>query len=1456
MSVNDISGLPILEVSSDDKVVMGTFGAYGLTITGSNVKIGNTSSNSHTINGSLGISGSVNVSGSMTVTGSLTLNQGDFQSPDYTELGYGGTGFKLISGSDSDPIGGSGLTGGYKLELDHLLVRGTMKIYELLINQIRATNGTLFVSSVGKVDGVTNLGTINGSASFALTFDTGSGGLLGHGFLVNDLIRAQRYTPNNGSSATVFQSDLVVKGISSNGKIVTASAALQGTKAPEVGYEYVRLGNTSTSSRQGTVYLTADDQNAPYISVIDGVSSHTEWNTLSKLKARMGKLDGIDNTTFGDLSGYGFYASGSAYLEGGINATEGSIANWSIVDNAITSSNIHLSSSNGGVIRMGLTLPTSHTSGNGIFLSGSGQALIGNATGSRIQFDGSNLILSSSTFLLGNASNFISGSGGNIRISGSNVQVLTPSFLFGGSGQFISGSGGNLEISSSNFHLLNGNMTASNGSFSGRITATTGSFTGNVSVGSSGQVIIGPDVNVSTNGTSANILANQSDNINNLIYSASLLTNVSTYRTIGSTSTSTQYNQGKFILVTGSFSNIATPTIPSITIKTLDGYVEVELRNVGTSTTLSSTSIPFRYEQFANPEWTIPNSGNYELSYTIPTTSNISFLVRYRVFITGVGTNSPATEYGGINIGTINRGVRSFDILMAIRSNGIFVNYGQGQQSLLDIALTGGGGSIVAGGGSGTVTSITAGNGLLADNVAGGSITSIGTLSLSTGSNHFITGSRNAHITGFTNQPSPALSSAAVISQITVTTQGHVSGVSTRNLTAADIGAQPTIVNAVTGTGVSGRVSFWNETSTITSSANLTFDGTKLTTLHISASGGITGSLLGSATTAVTAGSANSATTALTASLALDVQSLSATKITSDRLSLDRLPTSATVNTILKVTTANQSPTYTTLSAIDIPNISTEKITSGVLPIVRGGTGANSFTSGRILYAGSTSVTSSANLTFDGTKLTTLQISASGGITGSLLGSSTFAALAAFASSATTSISSSFVNISTITTNNNNYSIPFVLNSGYSQMGVDGTGTSGHLQYNPSTNTLFVGQNSKTAFGKIVFRTKNDADNQNGSVTLQPPLYGGTNYNITLPSAAGTLARKDTSDVGVTSLTMGVGMSGSSDPITSTGTIRVSKFLGEIHELGNGDNAGFLVQTGEKAISRRSIQSGSNNITISNTNGQSGNPIIDVRNIAGLSVMGRSGEDAGGFVDISAGEDHRVLRRSGSTLGFGSLNLGQSNAITGTLPVGNGGTGGTSFVSGRILYGNGSSVLNSSAKLTFDGSTLRTTGNLLVTSSTTNIGVATFQDSNRRGAFFGINGSGNFYIAPITGSDGNIYFNGQFMFVRSSDNWQFSKNILAPNFILSSDRRLKKDISDIETSIELVSQLQPKEYIKNGNKEFGFITDEIPEELDFLVKRGGEYEALDYISIIALLTKSIQELKRELDDIKSKIKSE
>ena len=95
-------------------------------------------------------------------------------------------------------------------------------------------------------------------------------------------------------------------------------------------------------------------------------------------------------------------------------------------------------------LRLGGTLPTAYNSGVGVYLDGDGKALIGNSTGSRLQFDGGNLIMSASTFFLG------------------------------GGGQFLSGSNGLLEISSSNFHLDNsGNVV-----MSGNVTATTGEIGG------------------------------------------------------------------------------------------------------------------------------------------------------------------------------------------------------------------------------------------------------------------------------------------------------------------------------------------------------------------------------------------------------------------------------------------------------------------------------------------------------------------------------------------------------------------------------------------------------------------------------------------------------------------------------------------------------------------------------------------------------------------------------------------------------------------------------------------------------------------------------------------------------------------------------------------------------------------------------------------------------------------
>lgn len=232
----------------------------------------------------------VEVDGSLDVTadgGSVTfaptvkvvLNPGQYveigagkyvRSASYTS-GFAGAGFAV--GADPNDAGHT------MAEVDNLWVRGRMHAYEMLIHQIRATNGSIFVSSTGKAKSVTYIS----GADWTIVTDPE------HGFAVGDLIRAQRWV-STGAGTTVYRCDMRVKTITDSKTFV---ATYQTGDSPAAGMEFVRLGSDTDATRRGGVYLTADDSGAPFIDLFDGVDSFAKWNTAGVIKGRYGKLSGL-----------------------------------------------------------------------------------------------------------------------------------------------------------------------------------------------------------------------------------------------------------------------------------------------------------------------------------------------------------------------------------------------------------------------------------------------------------------------------------------------------------------------------------------------------------------------------------------------------------------------------------------------------------------------------------------------------------------------------------------------------------------------------------------------------------------------------------------------------------------------------------------------------------------------------------------------------------------------------------------------------------------------------------------------------------------------------------------------------------------------------------------------------------------------------------------------------------
>lgn len=262
------------------------------------------------------------------------------------------------------------------LDLDNLTLRGSMTVYELLIKQIRATNGGIVVSAanarVKRVDGSDSIAHLPGD-TVKVWYEQGNP------FKAGDFVRCMKWdTAHNrmhqywakvkaiGTDATYGDYTEFDYASFDTYKGGSGPAAIERLDIPRVGDEAVLFGST-VSGRQGVIYITAAEDEPPCIEVLEGVTTNSIEGVQ---RTRLGSLKQMSDTDFdGLLGGSGLY-SDNAYLKGRFflsSQGEEVDAFVSRVSNEITNGNLILHSDDmtGVNVQTGTRLNASYDSAIG-----------------------------------------------------------------------------------------------------------------------------------------------------------------------------------------------------------------------------------------------------------------------------------------------------------------------------------------------------------------------------------------------------------------------------------------------------------------------------------------------------------------------------------------------------------------------------------------------------------------------------------------------------------------------------------------------------------------------------------------------------------------------------------------------------------------------------------------------------------------------------------------------------------------------------------------------------------------------------------------------------------------------------------------------------------------------------------------------------------------------------------
>ena len=438
----------------------------------------------------------------------------------------------------------------------------------------------------------------------------------------------------------------------------------------------------------------------------------------------------------------------------------------------------------------------------------------------------------------------------------------------------------------------------------------------------------------------------------------------------------------------------------------------------------------------------------------------------------------------------------------------------------------------------------------------------------------------------------------------------------------------------------------------------------------------------------------------------------------------------------------------------------------------------------------------------------------------------------------------------------------------------------------------------------IVTDASNDANYMAGEVTAYNSANGNLTVNVTVVGGSGTksswvvnlsgeVGAAGSSGTSGTSGTTPFPYSGSADisgSLTVTGSnapaVRVSgstTLTGSLFTSGSNISTGSLITSGSNITTGSFIVSGSN--TLSGSFLQSGSTQITGSTLLSGSLL-------------LTGSSALALRVTGSTALTGSLFvsgtvsgsfIGDGTGLTGVASPTGSYTGSFtgSFLSHTASFKNGATVSGSllqSGSTQITGSTLLSgsllltgssaaalrvsgstslTGSLSVSGSTTLSGsvliaTSSIVQNNNLPAILSYNTSSG-VVAYTTGSLGGGG-GGAFPFSGSAE-ITGSLSVTGSAFVTSltetSALRFKENIEDMNDELSNVYKLRPVDFDwkENGEGDKGLIAEEVnliyPEFVT--LNTDGTMQGIKYSKLISVLIKSVQELKDEVDSLKSQI---